>query len=66
MLIKTKEEFKLYYNHQRIPALEIRVGDQIWVDMSDIQWLGPFKVVKVVRKGAHKLELPPGIPSYIR
>jgi hypothetical protein len=76
MLFKAKDEFKLYYDHWRIPAQEIRVGDQIWVNMSEIQMtcpsakfsdkqLSPFKVVKVVRKGVYKLELPPSIPSYI-
>jgi hypothetical protein len=69
-LVKAKDEFKLYYNHQRVPTLEIKVGDQVWVDASDIKtthpapkfsdkWLRPFKVVKVVGNGAYKLELPP-------
>jgi hypothetical protein len=58
----------LYYNHWCIPTPEIKVRDQVWVYMSDIRttsakfwdkWLGPFKVVKVVGKGAYKLELPP-------
>jgi hypothetical protein len=70
VLVKAKDEFKQYYDHRRIPAPEIKVGDRVWVDASDIKttrpspkfsdkWLGPFKVVQVVGKGAYKLELPP-------
>jgi hypothetical protein len=69
-LIKAKDEFKLYYDRRRVPAPEIKVGDRVWVDASDIKTtrpspkfsdkrLGPFKVVQVVGKGAYKLELPP-------
>jgi hypothetical protein len=69
-LVKAKDKFKLYYDRWRIPALEIKVGDRVWVDASDIKTtrplpkfsdkrLGPFKVVKVVGNGAYKLELPP-------
>jgi hypothetical protein len=69
-LVKAKDKFKLYYDHRRIPAPEIKVGDWVWVDASDIKTtrpspkfsdkqLGPFKVVKVVGNGAYKLELPP-------
>jgi hypothetical protein len=49
---------------------EIKVGNRVWVDASDIKTtclspkfsdkrLGPFKVVKVVGNGVYKLELPP-------
>src|SRR5436305_7639541 len=49
---------------------DIKVGDRVWLDASDIQTtrpspelshrhLGPFKVTKVVGRGAYKLELPP-------
>jgi hypothetical protein len=69
-LVKAKDEFKLYYNHQHVPVPEIKVGDRVWVDASNIittcpspkfldKQLGPFKVVQVVGKGAYKLELPP-------
>jgi hypothetical protein len=27
MLIKAKDEFKLYYDHRRVPTPEIKVGD---------------------------------------
>jgi hypothetical protein len=53
-----------------MPAPEIKVGDRVWVDASDIKTthpspkfsdkqLRPFKVVKVVGNNAYKLELPP-------
>jgi hypothetical protein len=53
-----------------VPTPEIKVGNRVWVDMSDIKMmylspkfsdkqLSPFKVMKVVGKGAYKLELPP-------
>jgi hypothetical protein len=69
-LIKAKDEFKLYYDRQRVPAPEIKVGDQVCVDASDIKTtcllpkfsdkqLSPFKVIKVVGNGAYKLKLPP-------
>jgi hypothetical protein len=69
-LVKAKDEFKLYYDRQGIPAPEIKVGDRVWVDASDIKmthpspkfldkWLGPFKVVKVIGKGVFKLKLAP-------
>jgi hypothetical protein len=49
---------------------EINIGDRVWVDGSDIKmtcpspkfldkWLGPFKVMKVVGKGAYKSSPPP-------
>jgi hypothetical protein len=67
--VKAKDKFKLYYDRRHIPAPEIKVGDRVWVDASDIKttcpspkfsdkWLRPFKVVKVVGNGAYKLELP--------
>jgi hypothetical protein len=69
-LVKAKDEFKLYYDHQHMPVPEIKVGDRVWVDASDIKTtclspkfsdkrLRPFKVVQVVGKGAYKLELLP-------
>src|ERR1700709_2086924 len=69
-LVKAKEEYKRYYDHRRTPAPEIKVGDRVWLDASDIQTtrpspglshrrLGPFKVVKVVGRGAYKRDLPP-------
>jgi hypothetical protein len=40
-LVKAKDEFKLYYNHRCMPALEIKVGDRVWVDASDIKTTCP-------------------------
>jgi hypothetical protein len=51
-----------------MPAPEIKVGNRVWVDASNIKMmcpspkfsdkqLGPFKVVKVVGNSAYKLEL---------
>jgi hypothetical protein len=61
-----------------VPTLEIKVGDQVWVDGSDIKTacpspkfsdkrLGPSKVVKVVGKGVldlllHYSQLHPVFP----
>jgi hypothetical protein len=70
VLVKAKDKFKLYYNCRCVPAPEIKVGDRVWVDVSDIKTthsspkfsdkqLRPFKVIQVVGKGAYKLELPP-------
>ena len=69
-LVKAKEEYKRYYDRRRTPAPDIKVGDRVWLDASDIQTtrpsvkfadkhLGPFKVVKIVGKGVYKLKLPP-------
>ena len=69
-LVKAKEEYKRYYDRKRTPAPDIKVGDNVWLDASDIRTtrpslkfshrrLGPFKVIKVVGNGTFKLELPP-------
>jgi hypothetical protein len=69
-LVKAKEDYKWYYDCQRTPVPDIKVGDRVWLDASNIQmtWLspelshrclGPFKVIKVIGRGAYKLELPP-------
>ena len=69
-LVKAKEEYKRYYDRRRTPAPDIKVGDKVWLDASDIQTtrpseklshkrLGPFPVVKVLGRGAYKLDLPP-------
>jgi hypothetical protein len=68
--VKAKDKFKLYYDRRHVLALEIKVGNRVWVDVSDIKTthpspkfsdkrLGPFKVVKVVGNSAYKLELLP-------
>jgi hypothetical protein len=69
-LVKAKDEFKLYYDRRHVPAPEIKLGNRVWVDASDIKTtcllpkfsakrLGPFKVMKVVGNGTYKLKLPP-------
>jgi RNA binding activity-knot of a chromodomain len=68
-LVKAKDEYKRYYDRRRTAAPEIKVGDRVWLDASDIKTtrptekfshrrLGPFKVLKVVGNGAFKLDLP--------
>jgi hypothetical protein len=29
VLVKAKDEFKLYYDHRRMPVLEIKVGNRV-------------------------------------
>src|ERR1700712_580298 len=69
-LVKAKEEYKRYYDRRCTPAPEIKVGNRVWLDASDIQTtcpstglshrrLGPFQVIQVIGRGAYKLELPP-------
>jgi hypothetical protein len=69
-LVKAKEEYKRYYDRRRLRAPEIKPGDRVWLDASDIKTtrpsekfshrrLGPFKVVKSVGPASYKLELPP-------
>ena len=69
-LVKAKEEYKRYYDRRRTPAPDIKVGDRVWLDASDIQTtrpsekfshrrLGPFRVSGVIGRGAYKLDLPP-------
>jgi hypothetical protein len=69
-LVKAKDKFKLYYDCRHVATPEIKVGDRVWVDTSDIKTtclsskfldkrLRPFKVVQVVGRGAYKLELLP-------
>jgi hypothetical protein len=35
-LIKTKDEYTMYYNHRRKPAPVFAPGDRVWLDGSDI------------------------------
>jgi hypothetical protein len=69
-LVKAKDEYKRYYDRRRTPAPEIKVGDRVWLDASDIHTtrpspglshrrLGPFRVSEVIGRGAFKLDLPP-------
>jgi hypothetical protein len=38
---EAKDEFKLYYNCQCVPMPEIKVGDRVWIDVSDIKTMCP-------------------------
>lgn len=70
VLVKAKDEYKRYYDCRRTLALDIKAGDQVWLDTSDIQTtrpsaglshrrLDPFPVTQVIGQGAYKLELLP-------
>jgi hypothetical protein len=72
-LTKAKDEYTMYYNRQREPALVFAPGDKVWLDGSDIatnrlstklshQRLGPFVVKACVGQGTYCLSLPPPLP----
>jgi hypothetical protein len=72
-LTKVKDEYSMYYNHQREPAPVFTPGDRVWLDGSDIatnrpssklshRRLGPFVVEACVGHGAYRLALPPPTP----
>jgi hypothetical protein len=69
-LTKAKDEYTMYYNRRRKPALVFAPGDKVWLDGSDIatnrpssklshRRLGPFVVEASVGLGAYRLALPP-------
>jgi hypothetical protein len=69
-LTKAKDEYAMYYNCRREPALVFAPGDKVWLDRSDIatnqpssklshRHLGPFVVEACVGHGAYRLTLPP-------
>jgi hypothetical protein len=35
-IAKAKDEYAMYYNRQREPALVFKPGDRVWLDGSDI------------------------------
>jgi hypothetical protein len=35
-IAKAKDEYAMYYNHQRKPAPVFKPGDRVWLDGSDI------------------------------
>jgi hypothetical protein len=35
-IAKAKDEYAMYYNHRREPALIFKPGDRVWLDGSDI------------------------------
>ena len=62
----------MYYNRCRIPAPELKPGDLVWIDNSDIQTthpsqkldhrnLGPYPVERHVGHGAYCVKLPPSL-----
>jgi hypothetical protein len=69
-LTKAKDEYTMYYNHQREPAPVFAPGDRVWLDGSDIatnrpstklshRRLGPFGVEACVGQGTYCLALSP-------
>jgi len=71
-LTKAKDEYALYYNRRRIPAPELKPGDLVWIDNSDIQTTrpsrklshrnyGPYPVERRVGHGAYRVKLPPSL-----
>jgi hypothetical protein len=69
-LTKAKDEYAIYYNRRREPALVFRPGDRVWLDGSDIatnrplyklshRHLGPFVIKACVSHGTYRLALPP-------
>src|SRR5580704_1604926 len=71
-LTKAKDEYTLYYNRRRIPAPELKPGDLVWIDNSDIQMTrpsrklshrnyGPYPVERRVGHGAYRVKLPPSL-----
>jgi hypothetical protein len=68
-LTKAKDEYAMYYNRRREPALVFTQG-RVWLDGSDIatnrpssklshRHLGPFVINKCVGHGVYCLILPP-------
>jgi hypothetical protein len=69
-IAKAKDEYTMYYNRRREPALIFKPGDKVWLDGSDIatnrpssklshRHLGPVVVKACVGRGAYRLALPP-------
>jgi hypothetical protein len=68
-LSKAKDEMARYYNRLRTPAPDFKPGDRVFLDSSDLRttrpskkfahrFVGPYKVVRKVGRGAYRLELP--------
>jgi hypothetical protein len=69
-LTKAKEEYTQYYNRRRTPAPELKPGDMVYLDASDIKTtrpsaklahrnLGPYMIEKKVGAASYRLQLPP-------
>jgi hypothetical protein len=74
-LSKTKDKYTLYYNRHSEPALELQLGDLVWVDATDIatdqpsvklthHHLGPYSIEARVGHGAYRLKLPPSLSRF--
>jgi hypothetical protein len=68
-LTKSKDEYAMYYNRRREPAPDLKPGDRVWLDASDIRTtrpssklshrrLGPYEIESKVGHGAYRLKLP--------
>ena len=66
---KANEEMKMYYDRTHKPE-EYEIGDQVWLDMKDINTgrpkkkldilrEGPFKITEKISRTSYRLELPP-------
>ena len=71
-LAKSKDNMAQYYDRKRTPAPDYQPGYRVYLNASDIQttrpskklshWrLGPFRIIKKVRNGAYRLQLPPSM-----
>ena len=71
-LARSKDDMTLYYNQKHTPAPELKAGDMVFLDASDIQTarpsrklshcrLGPFPIDGQVGNGTYRLRLPPSM-----
>ena len=69
-LQQAADDMARYYDQQRGVAVQYKVGDQVWLDGTDIRTdrpsrklsdkrYGPFKILKQVSPNAYQLDLPP-------
>jgi hypothetical protein len=63
-LAKAKEEYTLYYNRRRTPAPELKVGDLVFIDASDIRTTRPSKKLDHLRYGPYPIEAKVGKSAY--
>jgi transposase InsO family protein len=68
-LAKAKDDYAKYYDRRRTPAPQLKPGDRVWLDSSDIKTtrpsaklahkqLGPYKVERCVGRDSYRLRLP--------
>src|SRR5271169_6988877 len=69
---KANDESSQYYNRHRTPAPDLKPGDKVWLDASDIKTtrpshklahrrLGPYVIERRVGPAAYRLKLPPSL-----